>query len=257
MTPSITAIVLAGGPNDELSKRQTGAANKAFLQIAGIPLVTRVLRALRSSSMIDRIIVVAPHHTHAESALELADERRDDGTKIRDSLSSGLKGLDPDLPVLVSASDLPLLTPESIDDFVGRAYRANGELNYGCVEKSIHLTAYPNVPHTWVHLRDGTYCGGGFVVLRPRVFPLLEQLIERLGAARKSPLRLATLFGFSTLLRYATRRLRIADCERRAEELLGAPARAIISPYANTAVNVDRVSDIALAETLVNARTMR
>jgi hypothetical protein len=33
--------------------------------------------------------------------------------------------------------------------------------------------------------------------------------------------------------------------------MLGARARAIVSPYAETAVNVDRVSDVALAERLV------
>ena len=52
-------------------------------------------------------------------------------------------------------------------------------------------------------------------------------------------------------MRFALGRLSIAGAERRASEMLGARARAIVSPYAETAVNVDRVADVALAERLV------
>jgi hypothetical protein len=87
--------------------------------------------------------------------------------------------------------------------------------------------------------------------MRPRVFPSLERFIEQLGHARKNPLQLARLFGWDVLLRFALRRLSIADAEQRASQVIGAPVRAVISPYAEIGVNVDRVSDIALAEELV------
>ena len=107
------------------------------------------------------------------------------------------------------------------------------------------------MPHTWARLRDGVYCGGGLIALRPRVLPALERFIEELGAARKKPWRLASLFGSRMLAKYALGRLSIADAEARARELLGAPVRAVVSPYAETAVNVDRATDVALAERLV------
>ena len=109
------------------------------------------------------------------------------------------------------------------------------------------------MPHTWARLRDGTYCGGGFIAIKPRVMPSLQRFIERLGAARKNPLQLASLFGWDVMLRFALRRLSVASAERRASQLLGAPVRAIVSPYAETAVNVDRVSDVALAERLLRS----
>lgn len=93
------------------------------------------------------------------------------------------------------------------------------------------------------------------IAIKPRVLPHLEQFIERLGAARKNPLRLASLFGWDMVFRFAFRRLRVSQAERRASQILGAPIRAIVSPYAETGVNVDRVSDIALAESLVAATT--
>jgi molybdopterin-guanine dinucleotide biosynthesis protein A len=248
-----TVIVLAGGPADELSAKTPGAPNKAFVTIGGIALVERTLRSLRSAASISRIIVVAPQRVKGHPALALADEVRPDGVRIRDSLRSGLAGLPRDTDVLVSTSDLPVLTAESIDDFVMRAHEKNADLTYGCLEKRVHLARFPDVPHTWAPLRDGTFCGTGFVTMRPRVWPSLERFIEQLGHARKNPLRLARLFGWDILVRFATRRLTIADAEARASRVIGANVRAVISPYPEIGVNVDRVSDIALAERLVRA----
>ncbi len=248
-----TAVVLAGGSADEVAALEPGVANKAFVHIGGVTLVERTLRALRASAMIDRIIVVAPAASHSDPALALADECRRDGAKIRVSLRNGLEGLPPDEIVLVTTSDLPILTPASIDDFIEHAQELNADLGYGCVERTVHEAIYPEVPHTWARLREATYCGGGFVAIKPRVLPALERFIERLGAARKNPLHLASLFGWDVLARFALGRLSIASAERRASQLLGAPVRAVVSPYPETGVNVDRITDVKLAEELISA----
>ncbi len=243
------AIVLAGGPHDELAAHTPGAPNKAFVEINGATLVERTLRALRDSAGVGRIVVVAPPSVHQSAALALADDVRADGVRIRDSLRSGLAGSDPDADLLISASDLPVLTPRAVDDYIARAEAANADLTYGCLEKATHLAAFPEAPHTWAHLRDGDYCGTGFITMKPRVWPALERVIERLGEARKNPLKLASLFGWRILWRYALKRLTVAQAEARASYVIGAPVRAVVSPYAEIGINVDRLSDIALAET--------
>ncbi len=247
----MNAIVLAGGPADGVAQQQPGAPNKAFVEIDGVTLVERVLAALRASSSIDRIVVVAPLRMRGHPSLARADELRTDGVRITDSLRSGLAGWEPAENVLVVASDLPVLTGAAVDDFVNRVRALDADLVYGCVGKQTHLLRFPEVPHTWARMRDGTYCGGGIIAIKPRAWPLLERFIERLGAARKYPFRLASLFGMDVLLRFAFGRLTISEAERRATKILGAPVRALVSPYAETAVNVDRVTDVALAERLV------
>ncbi len=244
----LAAVVLAGGPQDEVSALAPGAPNKAFVRVAGITLVERTIFALRSSPIIGRIIVVAPRVPLALGVLGQADEIRDDGPAMAQSLRSGLAGLPPDELVLVCASDLPVLTRAAIEDFVARAESNDADLTYACVERDVHLARYPSVPHTWAKLRDGTYCGGGCVALRPRVLPVLEGLLDRLGRARKNPLRLAAIFGPAVLARYAFGRLSIADAERRGSDLLGAPVRAAVCAHPEIAVNVDRASDVELAE---------
>lgn len=250
-----TAVVLAGGPADAVVAAQPGVPNKAFVEIGGVPLVSRVVAALRASASVRSIIVVAPASAHTHPALLGADALRPDGVHISESLRNGLDGLPEDRAVLICASDMPVLSAAAVDDFCARMDACDADVMYGCVERSVHLARYPTVPHTWARMREGAYCGGGMAGIKPRALPALLQFIERLGAARKAPLRLAGLFGWDVLLRFAFRRLSIAQGEARASSLLGAPVRALVSPYPESAVNVDRFSDVALAEKLLAPRS--
>ncbi len=250
---ALTAVVLAGGAPDRVSALAPGAPNKAFVPIAGITLLERTIAALRESTRIGAIVAVAPDAPATHAAIARADRVRPDGATMTESLRSGLRGLPPDELVLVCASDLPILSCEAVDAFVASAETGDADLTYACVERGAHLARYPDVPHTWARLRDGTFCGGGCVALRPRVLPDLERLLDRLGRARKNPLRLAAIFGPRVLASYAFGRLTVSAAERRGGELLGAPVRAAVS-QPEIAVNVDRASDVPLAERLVRER---
>lgn len=247
------ALVLAGGPQDEIARLQPGAPNKCFIEIDGVTLAGRVIAALRGARSVGRIVVVAPQSMKSHRDLSQADELRPDGVRITDSLRNGLAGFAPNSDVLIAASDLPVLTPAAVDDFVSRLNELGADVVYGCVEKQAHLMRFPDVPHTWARMRDGTFCGGGLVAIKPRALPLLERFIEKLGAARKHPFKLASFFGWDMLARFALGRLTIAAAETRATHILGAPVRALVSPFPETAVNVDRLSDVELARRLVSA----
>jgi molybdopterin-guanine dinucleotide biosynthesis protein A len=248
---AIDAIVLAGGPVDAVARLAPGAPNKCFVEIGGQAMIARVLSALRAAPSMGRIVVVAPLAVQGHAGIALADELRPDGERITDSLRSGLDGFAPDRDVLIVASDLPVLTGTATEDFVTGVRARNADVVYGCVEKRVHVARFPQVRHTWARLQDGTFCGGGIASIKPRAFGLLERFLERLGAARKHPMRLASLFGWDVLARFAFGRLSVAQAETRATNILGAPVRALVSSFAETAVNVDRPSDLFVAEELV------
>ena len=188
VTP-IPAVVLAGGPVDALAKRQPGAPNKAFVEIGGMTLVARVLTALRAAPAIGRIVAVAPPALRDHPGLALADELRPDGPRITESLRNGLAGFPGDDAVLIVASDLPILTVAAIEDFVARVAVPRCRRHLWMRRKTDPPRPVPaKFRHTWARLRDGTFCGGGIVALKPRTLPLLERFLERLGAARKRPL---------------------------------------------------------------------
>ncbi len=244
---ALDAIVLAGGPPDEVAALEPGAPNKAFVRIGGIPLVQRTIMGLRASSRIDRIVAVAPPSAAAHPALANASEVRGDGPKMLESLRSGMQGFTEDAIVVVAASDLPALDAPAVDEFVDAVLARDLDVAYACLERRHHLAAYPEFPHTWARMRDGRYCGGGLVALRPRVLPRLNTFMDALGRARKSPLRLAGLFGLDVLARFAIGRLTIEQAEARASRILRANVGAIRCTRPQIALNVDRAEDVARA----------
>lgn len=77
-----------------------------------------------------------------------------------------------------------------------------------------------------------------------QVLEKAAQIVER----RKNPLSIASLFGFGLMWRYLTRRLSIAIAEKRFYKVLGIRGKAIISPYAEVGVDVDKPSDLEIAQ---------
>jgi GTP:adenosylcobinamide-phosphate guanylyltransferase len=253
----MNAVVLAGGGPDAVSSSDPSLPNKAFVEIGGVALVARVIAALRSSPDIARITVVAPPATHGYDALAGADERRADGPRMLNSLESGLSGVPPDELVLIAASDLPVLNAAAIGEFLDGARARDLDVAYAIVSQREHRDAYPAVPHTWAKMAEGRFCGGGLAALKPRALPALRGILDDLGKARKSPLRLAALFGWDILPRFALGSLTVAAAEGRASAILGAPAGAIRCSHPEIAVNVDRPSDVTLANGLVGAAAKR
>jgi len=249
----VNAIVLAGGSRDGVCEG-TSAPNKAFVPVAGKPMVTRALEALRATPGLERVIVVSPPSTAGNGALRLADERRDAGERIVASLQNGVAGLSPGAMLMLVASDAPLLEVAPLVDFRSALERSNADLVYGIAEKSAHERRFPGVPHTWARMRDGVFCGGAVFGIRPRAVEALARFLDRLAAARKSPLRLASLFGWDVVVRFALGTLSIRAAERRASALLGYPIEALrVAP--ELAFNVDRKSDLALAERFARVPT--
>jgi GTP:adenosylcobinamide-phosphate guanylyltransferase len=243
--------VLAGGRRDAICDG-TSAVNKAFVPVGGVPMVTRVLKTLRTVPQIEQITVVAPTVVLDDSALTLADVRRSSGDKIIESVQRGLSESDPDAMMLLATSDAPLLSTESLQEFMQSLASIDADLVYAIAERKAHEKRYPGVPHTWARMRGGVYCGGAVFGMRPRVVPALTNFLDELAAARKSPLRLARAFGWDVVVRFALGMLPITAAEARASTLLGYQVRAVVAAP-DLAFNVDRKSDLVLAERFLGA----
>jgi len=215
-------------------------------------MVTRVLMTLRAVPAIEQITVVAPTDALDDSALTLADVRRSSGERIIESVQRGLSESDPDAMMLLATSDAPLLSSESLREFAQTLASIDADLVYAIAERKAHEQRYPGVPHTWARMRGGVYCGGAVFGMRPRVVSALTKFLDELAAARKSPLRLARAFGWDVVLRFALGMLPIDAAEARASTLLGYRVRAVVAAP-DLAFNVDRKSDLALAERFLGA----
>ena len=249
----IDAVVLAGGMDRGELAARTGVPYRPLLEVAGKPIILHVLAALGATSSIDRVALVAP-----EPVLEAADELMVDfrvpaGDSFLDNLLAGVGKMacehsaSPPSHVLVITGDLPLITPAAIDDFVDRSLGAYADVTYPIIPKAFSERKFPEGRRTYVRLREGVFTGGNAVVMTRVFAEQSKDLIGRLYAYRKNPLKLATLFGPGFILGLVLGRLTIPALERRASAIVGARVRALVSEYPELGFDVDKLEDLLLA----------
>jgi len=253
----LTAIALAGGRLEQ-DFRDAGfdVANKAYLPIGGTLMLERVLRSLRGAAAVGRIRCVtqpdAFRGAFGARGGDLCDELVIPGDGLMDSMLRGFEGLPKERLVLVVATDLPLVRSSDVDAFAERARQSPCDVAYGFVRREPHDAKYPGVRHTWVRLREGTFCGSGVSAIRAGAMDGLTGALHRIVAALKSPLRLASIFSLTLLIRYLFGTLTIADAERRADQITGCRCRGIACDEPELALNVDRLADLRSVERIVD-----
>lgn len=242
----VEGVVLAGGRVDlNVGPKPAG---KGLLPVGGLPLAAHAVRALANSRRISRVVVVSPVPELSGPDWSGTDLVVRAGERLMESFSAGVgAALEPHQPVLVSCGDLPFLTEAAVTDFVERcARRPEVDIWYGYLRRERSEHHFPGVRHTWARLADGTYCGTGMMMLRPRVVAPLEAAMASLTHARKHMLKLASCLGWSTVLAYLMGRLTVPMAEQAGGRLFGVPCAGVESPYAETGFNVD--DDDTLAE---------
>jgi len=229
------AVVLAGGGGEP--GLDAGAANKGFLEIAGRPLLAHVLEALRGAAGVGRIAVVGPPEAIRAVSGEVVVVP--EGGSIMDNVGRAVQALEAREPVLVVASDIPLLTAAAVEAFLAACRTAPADFCYAIVPQEALARAFPGARKTFVHVTDGVFTGGSVMLFNPAVLDRVRDFVERVIAARKKPWMLAQLFGWSIVMKFASGRLSIAEMEAKVRELLGIAARAVIVADPVLALDVD------------------
>ncbi len=256
------AMVLAGsrGPDDPVA-RYSGMPIKAIVPVAGTPMLLRVLATLEDSAGIDRITVVG-----------LADEaRRDSGVEkwlaerpLRyqpgarspaASVALALHDISADSPVLVTTADHPLLRPDIVEWFLAAARETGADAVIGLVRYERVMAVAGQTRRTVTQLQDGAVCGCNlFAVLTARGRKAVA-FFERLERYRKHPVRIARTLGLVTMLKFVFRRLTLAGAMDRLTKLCGVRVAAVLLPFGEAAIDVDKPDDLAIAESLLERET--
>jgi len=258
--PSVVGVVTAGwnpGKEDPLAEYTHGGP-KALVPIAGKPMITYVVNALAGSRYIRHIVIVALDPS-SEVQFPVPVEYVPDAGDLLSNAEAGLQyALDhyPDLDaMLLSGSDVPMITPAIVDAFVEECLRTDHDLYYSIIERSVMETRFPESRRSYVHLREGDFAGGDIILIRPGLIVSRRDLWQDLAGARKNALRQARLLGLWTLFKLATRRLSLAEAERRACRALNVRGRAIPFPYAEVGMDVDKPFQLEIARAELEART--
>jgi GTP:adenosylcobinamide-phosphate guanylyltransferase len=243
----VPAIVLAGGKTYGSLAAATGETWRALIRIAGRPIVQFLLDALRQAQSIGKVVLVGPDELDDAIPHSLRDARVPGGAGLAESLFSGLQYLDCSGPVLAVTADVPCITAAAIEDFVQASAACAADLCYSIIPRDVCDARFPGVHRTYVRVKEGSFTGGNATMLRAEAMMEKEDLIRQLYQARKSPLRLASLLGPRFVVGLLLGRAAIADIERRASQILGASARAVVSRYAELGFDVDKLDDLVTA----------
>ncbi|MBO8159784.1 nucleotidyltransferase family protein [Thermosyntropha sp.] len=246
------AIILAGGESSSELKKMAPYDNEALIIIGNYPMIYYVYKALRTSPFIRRVVISGP-----EEALKNIFINEEDlyfappGSNAVESFKNGVDVLKKEgitEKVLILPTDIPFITAEAINDFIAKAEKTGADFCYPVTEKKVNEDRFPGVKRTYVNLKEGTFTGGNLFLLRVNVVDQVLDMAEKLVARRKNPLAMARLFGLNLLFAYFAGKLSIEAAEKRFNKVMGIKAKAIISPYAEVGVDVDKPSDLKLAQ---------
>ena len=234
----INALILAGEDNVDRSE-DFGTDLKSLADIAGEPMIKYVIDTLKGCEMVDEIAVVCPYdrlHMYLKTMIEHVIDSED---LIMNNIMNGVHCLGFEKPILVTTCDIPLITPEAINDFVTRAMKTGADFCYPVIEKSVMEEKFPGVERTYVQLREGTFTGGNIFFVNPRIVRFCFQKAQELIDNRKEPIKMARALGFKILLLYYLNDLSILQVQKRFSKVFGINARVILSKYPEIANDVD------------------
>ena len=149
--------------------------------------------------------------------------------------------------VLISTSDIPMITEEAVRDFILKGQAVDADLCYSIVDKKAMLSKYPNARRTYVKLREGEYTGGNLFLLDSRKLDSCIAIGNKMLLYRKKPWKMSKLLGVSFLIKLLIGRLSIEDIEKRVGTIMDIKGKAILSDYPEVGNDVDKPEDLVQA----------
>ena len=255
----MVAVVLAGDRTKKDSLiEHTKVRCKALIEVDGIPMVRRVVGALQQSKAVFKILLTGPEADEVAmdkplSELIASDEIGWRAPEASPSASAfhAMQSLEPDTPVLLTTADHPLLTREIVDAFCRQSLADDVDVTVGLAPYALITEAYPSIKKTVFRFSDGNFCGCNMFAFLTPEGRQAARFWRRIEQQRKKPLALIGLLGWWTVLRYRMGMLSLEEALAKLSKRLGLRMRAVILPYANAAIDVDSIADLALVNGLL------
>jgi GTP:adenosylcobinamide-phosphate guanylyltransferase len=251
----VTALVLAGsraGAADPMAMA-AGVSHKALLPVGGVPMLARVLDALRASPGIARIVVMieTPERSLAGFPLGADVLLRPAQPSPSRSVAAALEEFG--APLLVTTADHALLTPAMVAQFMN-GLPPGTDVAAGLARSEVVLATWPDARRTWLRFSDGRYSGCNLFWMGTPAAAGVVDFWRRVEQQRKKPMAMVRMLGPWMLLRFALGLLSLPAALAALGARTDARLAAVEMPFAEAAVDVDKPADLELAEAVLARR---
>lgn len=253
----VPAIVLAAGKN-----RRNLAANyrpelKALVSFSGTPSFLHVTRALQKVQKIGDIAIVGPDSDLRKELEENAHLKiLHPGKTLLENIATGVRHFRRHPAVLIAPADLPLLSPEAIEEFLEKCHEHDESLSgvyWAMVPQRCFRGPYAKIQKGFNRFRDETVCHGNLLLITPDILEkfAINTPLEALYRARKSSLRVAFVCGWRVALSYLMgvvllRRFTLGQMAERISQRFNVEIHPVLVCRPEVALDVDEQDDYRL-----------
>jgi hypothetical protein len=255
-----TALVLAAsrGNLDPLAQAG-GVSHKCFIDIAGRPMLQRVVEAVMASPRVRHTIVAIEPDSMAEAkqilaplpgagTIEYVPSRETIGASVAAVAREEL------LPLIVTTGDNALHTEEMVTFFCDALDGVEEDGALGLTPASYVLEKYPEGNRAFHRFRDGAFSSCNlYAILRPAGLDA-ARVFNSGGQFGKKPRRLIGAFGLFAFLLYKSRLFTLRTILRTLSRGIGVKTAPVLMPFAEGPIDVDRPVDWDLANRIVGER---
>jgi len=240
------ALILAGTKKKGPLEITENVNNKALIMINGRPMIDYIVDVLNNSEIIDQILVVGPKKELHPYIGKKVKEILNSGNSILENMEIGLNYFNSADSLLLLTSDIPLITPEAIDEFLEICTKRKAFIGYPIITKENIVKKYPDTVRTYIKMKEGVFCGGNITFIKPDVFFQNKKLIKELFENRKSTWKYAKILGFKFILKFLFKTLTMGEIEKRVTNIIGYNSIAVMVSYPEIMIDLDKPSDLKL-----------
>ena len=255
-----TGLVLAAsrGNLDPLAQAG-GVSHKCFIDIAGQPMLRRVVSAVMASGRIGRTIVAIEPESIAEAKEILAGLPGADTIEYvasRENIGSSVAAVaTPELlPLVITTGDNALHTPELVRYFCDALDEVKEDGALGLTPAEYILAKYPEGNRAFHRFRDGAFSSCNiYALLTPKSLEA-PRVFKSGGQFGKKPRRLIGAFGLFAFLLYKSRLFTLKTVLKALSRTVGVSTAPVLIPFAEGPIDVDRMQDWELANRIIRER---
>ena len=245
-------IILAGGEKGPLYE-STGYEQKALIPIHDVPMISRVVEAFSSSELVEHIVVVGSADLDKLDSMNKVRKRIFTGINLLQNILHAItyvkhrlyKSSKQHNGYVISFCDAVFLTPEIIDDTLTQIAESNGDLVLHYVEKQSFIDQQLPAERTYIPIAGKFYTGTTiYYVKRFKDLLAATPKLAKIRKVRKSPEQLLESIGCAGM--------NLREIQHSLSSQLGINVQILTSHHAKLGMDVDKPSDLELAQKLLN-----